>query len=106
MPREEVFALYPQSICSIIPSRDEPTSMIGIESMMFSRTIISSDMTGIGEVINDGETGFIFHNENSDELSEKIKYVIDHPQEVLIMGMKSRKIYEQNYQMHMFKLDF
>ena len=102
MSRAKVFDFYPQSICAIIPSRDEPTSMIAIESMMFSRTVIASDMVGIGEFITDGRDGFIFHNENFVELAEKIKYVIDHCDEVLKMGHEARSIYEKHYKLDLF----
>lgn len=102
MPREDLLKIYPKAICAIVPSRDEPTSMIGIESMMFSRTIISSDKTGIGEFVHNGEDGYIFLNENADELAECIKKVIDNPEKTIAMGEKARKLYEKYYTMNMF----
>lgn len=102
MPREELLKIYPKAICAIVPSRDEPTSMIGIESMMFSRAIISSDKTGIGEFLHDGIDGYIFHSEDVEALTEKIKTAIDNPERMLEMGKKSRAVYEKNYLMSIF----
>lgn len=102
IPREELMQIYSKSICSIIPSRDEPTSLIGIESMMFSKPIITSDMTGISEKITDGVSGYIFKNNNSEQLAEKIKFVADNVEKVIEAGKKSRKVYEDNYTIDIF----
>lgn len=102
MPREQLMRLYCQSTAAIIPSRDEPTSLIGIESMMFSKAVITSDMTGISEFITDKEDGFIFESDNIDDLKSSITYVITHLEEVKMVGKNSRKIYEKYYKMDIF----
>lgn len=104
--RQELLNMYPTSICSIIPSRDEPTSMIAIESMMYSRAVIASDKTGISEFLENGENGLIFPTENVEELAHKIMYVIDNVDEVIMMGKKARKVYEKNYMMTTFTQRF
>jgi glycosyltransferase involved in cell wall biosynthesis len=70
--------------------------------MMFYRTIITSDNTGFAELIVDGKNGFIFQNENYEDLMKKIKYVIDHINETLEMGNASRLIYEHNCKIDIF----
>ena len=102
IPREDLMEIYSRSICSIIPSRDEPTSLIGIESMMFSKAIITSDMTGISEKITDGINGYIFENDNSDQLAEKIRFVVDNVEKVIEAGKKSRRVYEDKYTIDIF----
>ena len=103
IPREEILKLYPQSVCVIIPSRDEPTPMIGVESVMFSRTIICSDNTGIGEFIEDHKDGFIFPNEDYKKLASILMEVIDNPETALEMGKKIRSVYDKKYTMSIFK---
>ena len=103
MPREEVLKLYSQSICAIIPSRDEPTSMIGIESMMYSRAIVCTDHTGVGEFIRDLQEGYIFPNEDFKKLSDILREIIDYPDRAVEMGKNARLVYEKQYLMSMFE---
>ena len=97
---------YLNASCVIVPSRDEPTSMIWIEAMMFSRSAIVSDKTGASEVITNGEQGLVFHNEDVDELVKCIQYAIDNPDEILQMGIKARKLYEEQYALPFFEKSF
>lgn len=46
-----------------------------IEAMGKSRIIISSDVAGLPELVEEGRTGFLFETRNADSLAEKIKIV-------------------------------
>ena len=43
----------------ILPSRGEGTPLVAIEAMMCGRPVIATDVGGISEIVEDGETGFI-----------------------------------------------
>ena len=99
LTREEIFKLYGKATCVIIASRDEPLSVVAIEAMVFSKTVICSDRTGITQYITNGHDGLVFPSEDAEELAQKIKFIIDHPEIVLRMGQSARKIYEKNFTM-------
>ena len=53
------------------------TPLKPLESMAQFKPVIASDIGGHRELINDGETGFLFPADNASELASKIIEVID-----------------------------
>lgn len=100
---DQVLELYKTATCSVIPSRDEPLSLIGIESMIFNKTCICSDATGISDYIKDGVDGLIFESENDKELAEKIIYVMEHTDSVKAMGEKGHQIFLNHFTNDIYK---
>ena len=70
---------------------------------MFKLPVISTDEGGIPDIIKNNETGFIVEKENSQQLSEKIKWLIDNPQKAKLMGEKGRKHFLKNYTLEVFE---
>jgi glycosyltransferase involved in cell wall biosynthesis len=59
----------------ILPSYAEGFPNVVIEAMAAGICVISSDVSSLSELINDGENGFIFKTGNINHLIEKILYV-------------------------------
>lgn len=87
----------------ICPSREDPMPTVVAEAMMHSVPCLVSDATGTAAYIRDGVDGFIFHSENVEELTEKIKWCILHHQELEEMGIRARNIYETHFSMEVFE---
>ena len=102
MPRNELIECYKKSDCAVIPSRDEPTSLIGIENMVLSKPIITSTKTGISNFVEDGKNGFVFESDNAEQLAEKIRYIVEHRDQMKKIGEQARKTYEETYSMDIF----
>lgn len=62
---------------NILPSRSEAMPLAVLETGVAGTLMIASDVGGIPEIITDGETGLLFHTENSDELAQKIKTALN-----------------------------
>lgn len=75
-------------------SRDDPMPVVVSQAMQNEILCIVSDQVGQSEYIEDGKNGFIFHSENSQQLSDILKFCIDNPEIVERMGKASYKIYE------------
>lgn len=103
MLRSELIEYYKKAVCAIIPSRDEPTSLIGIENMMLSKPIITSTQTGISDFVKDGANGYVFESDNAQQLAEKIEYIVRHRDEMEQIGKNARKTYDETYSMNIFK---
>lgn len=86
----------------VCPSRVDTMSISAVEAMQNHVPCIVSDATGISDYIEDGENGFIFKNENSTELAEKIRWCINNRTVLRTMGNKARKIYEKYFTMDFF----
>jgi len=63
-----------------VPSREEPFGIVILEGFLFSTLVISSDTDGGKLLIKNGENGFLFANENSQDLAEKIAEILNNPQ--------------------------
>ncbi len=67
----EEMAIYIQ------PSRQESFGISILEAMNNNKPIIAANVGGISEIINDENNGLLFESENSEELAEKIIFLIN-----------------------------
>ena len=82
------------SQCSIyvLPSYHEGTPKTVLESMAMGRAIITSNAPGCKETVVDGVNGYLTEVKNANDVAEKMRQLIEHPQIVAAMGEKSRKM--------------
>lgn len=76
---------------------NEPFPLVNLEAMAASTPVIGSDMGGIPELINDGETGFIIEPGNPDAIAEKLRVLIEDQSLRTGMGKRARQHVEDNY---------
>jgi len=107
--KEEVFKLTMGALYVVCPSicyENLPFSII--ESFLFSKPVIASDIGGISELVVDGKTGLLFEPANSAHLSEKMNYLWNNENIVYEFG-KSARIHAEsmvNYVHHWNHLNF
>lgn len=76
----------------------EGMSNVLLESGSSGRPIISTDNPGCQETFIDGETGFMYHGADVDQLVEKIEYFLSLPNEKRKeMGEKGREYIKENF---------
>ncbi|KPK96610.1 MAG: hypothetical protein AMJ95_13280 [Omnitrophica WOR_2 bacterium SM23_72] len=101
--REEVLRLYQQSHLFILPSvtaKDgdrEGQGLVLQEAQAAGLPVISTLHNGIPEGVWDGQSGFLVPEKDVDALSEKLKYLITHPEVWPQMGRSGRKFVEERY---------
>ena len=84
-----------RSAVVVIPSEwyeNYPRSVI--ESFALGKPVIGANIGGIPELVNDGETGYLFEPGNSQALREKIQLVIENRQFISAMGRNARRFAE------------
>ena len=59
--------------------------------------VVASRLGGMAEIVEDGITGLHFEAGNAEDLSEKVNWMYQHPEESRQMGLNARKVYEQKY---------
>lgn len=106
IPREDVLKLYRSSFATIIPSRDEPLSIVAIESMAASCPVICSDHCGIAHFMVSKENGIIFDSENVRQLADIIAYAVRHLDEMDKMGREGQKIYLKYFTLEAFRENY
>lgn len=67
-----------------------------LEAMSTGRAIVTTDAPGCKETVN-GKNGFLIEPRNSEQLAEKMIWMLDHPSEVKRMGVESRKYAEEKF---------
>jgi colanic acid/amylovoran biosynthesis glycosyltransferase len=72
-----------------------PVSLI--EASASGMPVISSNHCDIPEVIVDGQSGYLAPERDIDALSEKLEYMVAHPEKWESMGLAGRKHIEENY---------
>lgn len=67
---------FSTSYLSIVPSIVEAFGFVVIESFSVKTPVIGSNTTGIAEIIRDGKDGFLFKPQDSDDLADKIVFLL------------------------------
>lgn len=73
----------------ILPSFNEGLPIAILEAMSYKHPIISTPVGGIPEIIKTHENGILVQPGNKKEISEAIKYYIEHPENIKIHGEKA-----------------
>jgi len=73
--------------CLVMPSEwHEPMGLVIYEAFASGKGVIASGRGGISDLVENGVNGVIFEAGNSHDLAEKIKYALEHPDEVRRWG--------------------
>jgi glycosyltransferase involved in cell wall biosynthesis len=59
--------------------------------------VIASRLGAMAEIVEDGVTGLHFAPGDTRDLAEKVRWAVDHPEEMRHMGTNARCAYEENY---------
>lgn len=77
VPFDEVLEYYKLFDVSVLPSTTEGLSQALLEAMALGVPVVATDSGGNSELIQDGENGFLFQDENLEEFAEKIRIVLE-----------------------------
>lgn len=72
IPEQEVKYYFSAADAVILPYKDATQSGIVQVAMNFRKPVIASYVGGLGEVVQDGKTGYVVPKENPEELAEAI----------------------------------
>ena len=81
----------------VLPSYREGVPRSSQEAMAIGRAVITTDTVGCRETVKDGVNGFLVPPYNCDVLAQKMMYFIKNPEMVIQMGIESRKIAEEKF---------
>ena len=75
----------------------ETFGLVAIESFACGVPVIASRAGALAENVTDGYTGLHFTPGDTDDLSAKVNWAWNHPEEMALMGKAARREYETNY---------
>ena len=85
---------------------NESFPLVLLEAMQHGMACVSTNEGGIPDIVENGKTGLICERENSVDLSEKIKQMIDDDAMMQSMGREAKKKYEDCYTLKCFEQNF
>lgn len=89
--------------CLVLPSYNECFPLVLLEAMKKGLPCISTNVGGIPSIVKDGVTGFIVPAGDVDALVEKMKWIMDNPEEAKVMGEKGREKFLNEYTLDIFE---
>lgn len=81
----------------LCPSRDDPMPIVVTQAMMHGKVCIVSENVGQAEYIRQAENGFVFKNENMEELAGYMIWVMEHKKALYDIGECSRMVYKEKF---------
>jgi glycosyltransferase involved in cell wall biosynthesis len=92
LPQDELKKYVSKAECVVVPSicyENFPYSVL--EACTWGSLVVGSRIGGIPEIIEDGKTGLLFEPGNTEELSQKLNYLLGNPEGISEMSRQSRK---------------
>lgn len=81
----------------VLPSYQEGMSLALLEAMMMGKAIISTDVGGAKEMVEDKESGLLIKVRDEKSLEKAMEYMLMEPAEAKKMGKNARKVFEEKY---------
>jgi N,N'-diacetylbacillosaminyl-diphospho-undecaprenol alpha-1,3-N-acetylgalactosaminyltransferase len=88
--RDDVLLLTALSDIYVLPSYREGVPRTLLEAAAMAKPIVTTDTVGCREVVKDGKNGFLVPMKDVETLTQKIEYLVEHPDERKIMGEHGR----------------
>lgn len=92
---DDIPSLLHEIDIKVISSLSEGVPMTLFEAMAAGCSVVASDVGGLGEVIKDGETGFLVPSKNPKALAEKILLLLNDDALLKTMGERAKELSQQ-----------
>ena len=89
---------YAMADCVVMPSYHEGMSNVNLEAAASGRPVITSDIPGCREAVEDGVTGILCRKRNTEDFALAMQEMLDRaPEEREAMGLAGRKKMEREF---------
>lgn len=89
--------IYNQTKLLILTSRFEGVPTTILESLSCETSVVSTNVGGISEIIQDGVNGILLNNQKNDENISRIMELIEDEEKLRIFGVKGRELIEKKF---------
>jgi glycogen(starch) synthase len=88
---EDVPAVINRATLVLMPSRREGLPLVAIEAALMGRPVVATAVSGLAEVVTDGETGRLAAKDDVEGLSRAVLDLLAHPEGTRRMGRSARE---------------
>jgi len=104
--QENVVGLLSMFDVKVLPSLAEGHPQALLEAMAMGKAIVATTVGGMGEIITDGDDGYLVPPGDAQALAKKIIYLLQHTQERIRLGAAGyRKSRDYSLETHVGKLE-
>jgi len=89
---EDVLNAFARGDVLVLPSRSEGLSVVGVQALGMGLALVLSDAGGNGELVQDGQNGFLFPVGDMDALTAALKKLLEDPAMLQSAQQKSREL--------------
>lgn len=89
--------LYTQADLFVLPTRADLSSFVALEAMVSGCPVISTNIAGVPDIIQHGETGFVIAKDDATALAAHMQILLKNPQLRRDMGAKGRAVVERDF---------
>ena len=89
-----------------MPSKSEGLGRVIIEAQSTACPVLVSSNTGMVDLIIENETGYIFENNNKNDLSNKIQHIMNNYESALQTGLNSKDFVKENQSVANFEFGY
>ncbi|MCY7285729.1 MAG: glycosyltransferase family 4 protein [Cyanobacteria bacterium CAN_BIN43] len=76
----------------VFPTQEDTWGVVALEAMLLGKPILCSCGAGTAELVTDGENGYVFAPDATDELADRMQTFLDQPELIAAMGKRSQQI--------------
>lgn len=98
LSRDKVFDLYRKTDVFVLPSTGEPAAVSHLEAMAFSIPAVCSTGNGTASYILSEKTGFVFEDQNADDLELKLRQLLKNRDKIKKMGSEAYRHVQNQFQ--------
>jgi starch synthase len=97
LPLEKIREILATATVFVCPSVYEPLGIVNLEAMACGTAVVASDVGGIPEVVDDGNTGLLVHYEAEDAvgfetgLADAVNALVRDPEQARAFGQAGRR---------------
>lgn len=96
--RKQISEQYRKADVYVVPSTGEPASITVIEAMAFSVPAISGTDNGTASYIDYGKTGYVFEDNDKEDLTDKLEKIICDRENLVKMGAAGYTHVKEHFQ--------
>ena len=90
VPLTDVPGYYRTASIFCLPTLNEPFGLVFLEAFSYGLPIVATRIGAIGEIVQDGESGYLVAPQNADELADRLKRLLDDPSLCERFGSRGR----------------
>lgn len=100
---DDKYEIINSSDIFIFPTLNECFGLVLLEAMSFGLPVIATNEGAIPDIVVNNETGFIVQKNNAEIIAEKIKWLINNPDESKNMGKNAKVKFNNHFTLDIFE---